>query len=174
MTTESPYTVKAKLPELLELSPVDRGSVWFMAEDLWEQALPSYQAIRNVERQGHYGVVVEALDPNKLGTVDTLHGHSKCRSDEIWHHLSVKGLSREKPTRATLFDVLHRFPFFWRLFFTARACRYLYRPSLTDSEYDQLTDIEEKIRRKFEQDAQQALKEYRRNPAWRDCFPGQF
>ena len=174
MTDTSPYTVKARLPELLDMSPVDRGGIWWVEEDVWEEAHTAYHTIRNKEREGHYGVVAKTLDINALGTVDMLHGHSECHSGDQWYHLRVKGLSRANPGRVTLFDVLHRFPLFWRLFFTGRVRRYLYHASLSASELDQLASIEAEIREKIERDAQKALTEYQRNPAWKHCFPGQY
>jgi hypothetical protein len=174
MSDKVPYTVTARLLELLALSPVDRGGIWWIEEDLWEEANPGYDTIRNPERDGHYGLAAQTLDPDTLGTVDMLHGHSKCRPHEQWYHLTIDGLSKSSPKRKTLFDVLHRFPLFWRLFFTDRIRNYLYRPRLTEEERDQLAQIEATIRKKFERDAQSALAEYQQNPAWRNCFPGQY
>jgi hypothetical protein len=174
MPDKAPYTVEARLLELLELSPVDRGGIWWIKEELWEQVHPDYAAVRNPGRDGHYGLGAQTLDPATLGTVDILHGHSKCRPHERWYHLKVKGLSKTAPKRKTMFDVLHRFPFLWRLFFTGNVQNYLYRPRLTASEIEQLERIEADIRRKFEQDAQTALTEYQQNPAWKNCFPGQY
>ena len=174
MTDTSPYTVKARLLELLDMSPIDRGGIWWIEEDLWEEAHPGYDTIRNPERDGHYGLIANTLDPESLEAVDMLHGHSKCRPNEQWYHLAVDGLTKSSPKRTTLFDVLHRFPIFWRLFFTNRAQLYVYRPSLTKPELDEFERIETAIREKFKRDAQSALAEYQRNPAWKHCFPGQY
>jgi hypothetical protein len=151
--------------------PVGRGSLWYVVEDVWEEANPSYAAVRNPERNGHPGLAGAALTAVLPTTVPLFHGHSGKRNREDWFHLRVTGISPDNPSHETWFDVWHRYPVAWREFFTERVQRNLDKKALSGEETLRLDDIETLIRTRTQLDCSRAISEYQRHPAWKKHFP---
>lgn len=169
--TRSCYSVEARLADILRIYPVERHSLWFAAEPIWERANPSYANVRNRKRKGHFGLVAASLVAAKPVTVPLCHGHSDAKHSERWFHLRVSGLTREEPNRMSWFDVWHRYPVAWHEFLTDAIQRNLDKQSLDEGERKHLERIEDEIEAKTQSDYTRALNQYQGHPAWQQHFP---
>jgi hypothetical protein len=167
---KNPYTLISRLNEFLEIYPIDRGSIWWVEEDVWEDVHPDYKDVRNRQRKGHFGLVARTLDADYPGMVPVMHGHSATHRKTLWYHLQVAGISKDEPERLTHFDVWHRFAFPWREFFASRIYANLEKRCVTADESNYLEKIERLITQHMTNNYNQALEAYRKNPAWKNYF----
>lgn len=165
------YSVEGRLADILRIYPVERGSLWFAAEPVWERANPSYAMVRNKKRKGHFGLVAAPLVAANPVAVPLCHGHSEANKTERWFHLCASGLTREDPNRYTWFDVWHRYPVAWREFLSDAVQRNLDKPALDEGEIKHLEEIERKVEARTRSDYTRALHQYQRHPGWRQHFP---
>lgn len=171
MSEEKRYTLKGRLADLLPMYPVERGSLWYVWEDVWQTANPDYEKVRNKERIGHFGLCSSTLQSDQPVAIGLCHGHSHMFNFEEWYHLVVTGITTEEPERRTCFDVWHRYPVAWRDFFSDRVQRHLPRPSLSSDETEKLQRIESKIKKKIRYDRDYAIRQFQQNKAWQQYFP---
>lgn len=169
-TSAASYTLEGRLPEFLQLQPVQRGSLWHVREEVWRESHPGYAKVINRERAGHFGLALSTLDAGRPEAVNVAHGHSSVAPGTAWYHVPASGLTREEPQRLTHFDAWHRYPIAWRAFFSERVSCNLDKSRLCPAEQASLDAVEARIRQKTTRDYERALREYRRHPAWRDQF----
>jgi len=171
--TTQVYSLEARLADILKIYPVERGSLWFAVESVWQEANPDYALIRNTRRYGHFGLVTSTLSAPQPTVVPLCHGHSQAHKSERWFHLRATGLNSRERERDSWFDIWHRFPVAWTEFFDAAIERNLDKPVLNPAEAQQLASIENRIKAKTQSDFERARELYQRHPAWRQHFPEQ-